>query len=88
MSRFCKTCRHLTADREKQSATCSFWVEFAKTFQMPFGRIAGPTFQPMVILARHVWDDLPTHPDLAALGHDNATDPWSEVMDCPQWVKA
>jgi len=85
MSHFCKTCRYLKRDRERRIANCMFWVEFAKAFPMPFGRIAGPNFQSMVILARHVWDDLPTPDDLAALGRDFTSEPWSEVMDCSQW---
>lgn len=86
MGRFCKTCKHLRADRVEQRAECLFWAEFAETFPMPFARIGGPIFREMVVLPRHVWDDIPTAPDLAKLGHDNAADLWSETMDCAQWV--
>lgn len=88
MSRFCKTCRFLVADKANLLAECMFWVEFAKTAPKPFAKIGGPIFRPMSVPPRFVWDDLPTPPDLVALGHDFAADPWSEVMDCPEWQSA
>lgn len=85
MTRHCKSCRHLEADRDQRWAECMFWVDFAKRFPLPFAKVNGPTFRPMMISPRHVWDDLPTPPEIAALGRDFASEPWSEVMDCPQW---
>jgi hypothetical protein len=85
MSRFCKTCKFLKADREKQLAECTFWVDFAKRFPMPFSRISSPIFRPTVVLPRHIWNDLPVAPDIAKTSADMTAD-WTEFMDCPQWI--
>jgi hypothetical protein len=85
MGRFCKTCRFLSADREACKAQCMFWVEFAKTAPRPQMGIWKPTFSPMIVSPRHVWSDLPAHPDIAALGDQTPREDWTETMDCPTW---
>lgn len=85
--RFCKTCRFLRADRAEPTAECVFWVEFAKTFPMPWAKIGAPArFGTMVIFPRHVWDDLPRNLALDGIDTSCVDGPWSEVMDCPQWL--
>ena len=85
MSRFCKTCHYLVADKDALRAECTFWVAFGKAFPMPWARISSPQFQAMPVLPRHVWDDLPRASELAGIDASCVAGPWSEVMDCPHW---
>ena len=85
MSRFCKTCRFLEADKAQLKANCMFWVQFAEKFGRPKLGIGQPIFRPTAIFPRHVWDDLPTTPEMASLGHDWSKEALSETMDCQKW---
>ena len=85
MTRYCKSCRHLRGDKEKRVASCLFWPHFAATAPMPARGFPRPDFRPTLLTARLIWSDLPTPPELAALGHDHLAEDLTESMDCPTW---
>jgi hypothetical protein len=88
MSRFCKTCRFMKGDREARRAECHYWPHFSATAPIPAKGAFQPTFRPTLLTPRLIWDDLPTPPELAALGLDHGKEPLSESMDCPVWEDA